>query len=132
MIKNVDCIFSKHCEAPMCPNQTREENKKGIWFPDAPICKLKDVPDWVKQQRRIAYQIKARNAETYFELVMLETPFRVKSTVSGIVPDEDICRNCQMIEWFIENRLPIPEEIENAHQFWNGSDAEGKIGQTIH
>lgn len=128
----LDCIFHKHCEAPLCPMQSREENKKAYWFTYEPICMLKnDIPSWVKQQRKIAHQIKARNQDTVFELVMLEAPFRVTSNVKGIEPDEDICRNCQIIEWFLENLLPIPEEIEINHHEEEMNDGGKKVDQTI-
>jgi hypothetical protein len=132
MTKEINCIFSRECEAPMCPMQSREENKKTVWFPEEPVCKLKDVPDWVKQQRKIAHHIKARNAETFFELVMLETPFRVKGSVKGITPVIGLCRNCLMIDWFIENRLTIPEEVEAEHLLRIGSEEEKEKGQTVH
>ena len=73
-----------------------------------------DVPFWVRQQRKIAHQIKRRNENTVFELVMLEAPLEITRHVKGLIPwDEGICVNCKKKEWFEDNRIPVPEEIRN-------------------
>ncbi|MDR1896357.1 MAG: hypothetical protein LBR10_06165 [Prevotellaceae bacterium] len=48
---NKDCRYFDGCSAPLCP---RDKGAAGCtWFPDEDICRLVDVPDWVKRQRKI-------------------------------------------------------------------------------
>jgi hypothetical protein len=110
-----ECKHYEYCEAPICPLRTREENIHQCWFGFDDVCrKGGDVPFWVRQQRKIAHQIKRRNENTVFELVMLEAPLEITRHVKGLIPwDEGICVNCKMKIWFEENRIPVPEEVRN-------------------
>jgi hypothetical protein len=70
---------------------TDEENKEPIWYPDEEICrKRKDLPDWVRQQRKIAKKAKPENFWHYFTLEMLKVRFRVTSSVKGLDPNLDL------------------------------------------
>ena len=48
----LDCKYFDGCSAPMCPHDP--EVAKTQWFPDEDICRLADVPDWVRRQKKIA------------------------------------------------------------------------------
>jgi hypothetical protein len=64
-------------------------NKEGIWYPAEEICRrVKGVPVWVKQQRKVAKRAKPENHLYYFNLEMLKKNFRVTKCVKGIDPDK--------------------------------------------
>jgi hypothetical protein len=138
-----NCIFHKHCFSFLCPMQSREENIKQSWLPYFPICKLKkDVPFWVEQQRRIADKIKLKHRLTVFDLLMLEAPLKITADIKGVTPVGGKCQINDRIEWFIENRLPIPEELDQYNHYVDdeGDDkieveqvkGDAEEGQTIH
>ena len=80
-----DCMFYKHCNAPLCPMLSRGDNLEQMWQVSMPVCSLdKNVPFWVKQQRRIVQQIKYINSFTCFNLHMLEAPLKITNNVKGI------------------------------------------------
>jgi hypothetical protein len=77
-MKNKNCKFYGSCSAPLCPMLSDEQNTNCIWYPDEDICrKRKGLPDWVKQQRKIAKKAKPENFWHYFTLDMLKVRFRV-------------------------------------------------------
>jgi len=76
-----------------------EENKNYDWFPDEEICrKKKGIPDWVKQQRKVAKKAEPDNFWHYFTLDMLKVRFRVTKKVKGIDPNID--QAPQLKKWF--------------------------------
>ena len=108
MTTKTDCKHYEQCEAPLCPMQTREENKKRVWFPDDPICKKgKYPPFWVKQQKRIRNKIKLLNSDSFFTLDMLETPFFVNNDVKGIYPIPGFCMTLLKKYWFTATDVPF-------------------------
>ena len=131
-----NCIFSNYCQALLCPMQTREKNIIQYWYPGMPMCQLKKgIPFWVKQQRRIEDRIKFKNRMTVFDLFMLEAPLKVTSNVKGVVPIQDQCRVCSTIDWFMENQLPAPDELDKYHHQVEGGIDEDQVeeeGQTVH
>lgn len=84
-----DCKHYDYCSAPLCPMLSDEENLKGLWYPKVEeiCCRRKDLPAWVKQQRKIERKVSAQNQIYYFTLDMLKVPFRVAETVRGIDSD---------------------------------------------
>jgi hypothetical protein len=48
----MDCKYFDGCSAPLCPRDEGMADR--AWFPDEDICRLADVPAWVKRQRKIA------------------------------------------------------------------------------
>jgi hypothetical protein len=115
MTTKTECKHYERCEAPLCPLQTREENKKEIWHPSDPVCRMEEFPSWVSQQIRIGSEIKLVNSRTYFTLEMLEAPLKVTKNVKGIDQRGDPCRLCLKIGWFLKNGLPVPEEVKEEH-----------------
>lgn len=80
-----DCNHYETCNAPMCPYD--ENLNKMIWYPDEDICKKRDVPNWVKKQRKIAGKIREKSG--YFTLEMLDRHFRITKALKGLDPNKD-------------------------------------------
>ena len=80
----MDCRYFDECSAPMCPKDTHAERTS--WFADEEICKLKDVPNWVKRQRKIA-KTGACYAAGIFTLRMLSHNCICKKGITGIDPE---------------------------------------------
>ena len=78
----MDCRYFEDCSAPMCPKDAGV--LKTTWFPGEPICRLLDVPDWVKRQRRIAKKAAPGGS---FTLAMLQRDCRIAQGIKGINPD---------------------------------------------
>jgi hypothetical protein len=69
---------------------SEQENEKGLWYPDEEICrKRKNIPEWVKKQRKIAKKVKPESHAFYFTLEMLKVPFRVTGNTKGLDPDKE-------------------------------------------
>jgi hypothetical protein len=68
----------------MCPKDTGVA--KTVWFAGEPVCCLHDVPEWVKQQRKIVKRGTSKTAGC-FTLSMLERDCRIKKGITGIDPD---------------------------------------------
>jgi len=82
---------------------SEEDNKKCLWYPDEEICKnKKNMPDWVKQQRKIAKKVNPDNYWHYFTIDMLKVRFRVTTAVKGI--DPNIGESLQLKQWFKRNK----------------------------
>lgn len=82
MDKN-ECKYFDDCSSPLCPHDP--DNEYIVWFPDEDICKLRDVPGWVKKQRKIAKKVSGY--DTCFTKKMLE--HNCKITTVGIDPNKD-------------------------------------------
>jgi hypothetical protein len=90
-MKNKNCKFYESCSAPMCPILSDEQNENYCWYPDEEICRSrKGIPDWIKQQRKIAKKAKPENYWHYFTLEMLKVRFRITSNVKGLDPNIDL------------------------------------------
>jgi hypothetical protein len=68
----MDCKYFDGCSAPLCPRDSGQE--KTAWFPDEDICRLADVPDWVKRQRKVSRKAAQGG---YFTLAMLTHDCRI-------------------------------------------------------
>jgi hypothetical protein len=78
-----NCKHFEGCSAPVCPRDAGAA--KTAWFAGEPVCRLHDVPEWVKQQRKIA---KTGGKETAgcFTLPMLERRCVIGKKITGIDP----------------------------------------------
>jgi hypothetical protein len=105
-MKNKNCKFYGSCSAPMCPILSDEQNANYIWYPDEDICrKRKGLPDWVKQQRKIAKKAKPENFWHYFTLDMLKVRFRVTSSVKGLDPNMDFEKEKRQLKaWYKKHK----------------------------
>jgi hypothetical protein len=81
-----------------------EQNSNYIWYPDEGICrKRNNLPDWIRQQRKIAKKAKPENYWYYFTLEMLKVRFRVTSSVKGLDPD-NLNEEAQLRAWRKRNK----------------------------
>ena len=106
-----DCKYFGDCSAPMCPKDGNVE--KTAWFPDEPICRLVDVPGWVKRQRKIAKKAVGCEAGC-FTLPMLERDCRISQGIKGIDPDcTDVELKTAEKKWLEKHPVlkPISEEL---------------------
>jgi hypothetical protein len=78
------CKYFDGCSAPMCPRDKRAAKK--VWFAGEPVCRLHDVPEWVKRQRKIA-KVGVNEASGCFTLPMLERRCIIRKKITGIDPD---------------------------------------------
>jgi hypothetical protein len=104
MYQRNKCRYYDECSAPLCPMLSDEENRKGLWYPEEEICwRRKDLPDWVRQQRKVVKKVKKENMPYYFTLDMLMVPFRVTDSVRGLDSDQGD-EEKQLKAWFKRNR----------------------------
>jgi hypothetical protein len=93
---NMDCKYFDGCSAPLCPKD--EDIADRTWFPDEDICRLADIPDWVKRQRKISRKAAPGG---YFTVAMLRHDCRISKGMKGIDPDgTDTERAADETAWF--------------------------------
>jgi hypothetical protein len=78
----MDCRYFDGCSAPLCPKDARSANCS--WFPDEDICRLSDVPDWVKRQKKVSRKAAQGG---YFTIAMLKHDCRISKGIKGVNPD---------------------------------------------
>ena len=94
----------------MCPRDKGAANT--VWFTGEPVCRLHDVPDWVKRQRKLT---KTGIDETAgcFTLPMLEHRCIVGKKIAGISPDGTEAERNEAVEsWFEKHPLIKPKSNE--------------------
>jgi hypothetical protein len=79
-----NCKYFESCSAPMCPRDAGVAET--AWFAGEDICRLHDVPEWVKRQRKLAKTV-IDEAAGCFTLPMLEKRCVIGKKISGIDPD---------------------------------------------
>jgi hypothetical protein len=104
----MDCKYFDGCSAPLCPKD------KGVagrtWFADEDMCRLADVPEWVKRQRKISRKAALGG---YFTLAMLKHDCRISKGVKGIDPNgTDKERAAGETAWFTAHPVITKEERE--------------------
>ena len=105
-----NCKYFDSCSAPMCPRDAGAAKK--TWFPGEPVCRLHDVPEWVKRQRKIA-GTGADETAGCFTLPMLERRCMIKKGIIGIDPDGTDSELKEAEKAWLEKhpeKKPIPEE----------------------
>jgi hypothetical protein len=78
----MDCKYFDGCSAPLCPKDEGVADR--TWFPDEDICRLADVPAWIKRQRKVS---KKAALGGYFTLAMLNHDCRITQGMKGIGPN---------------------------------------------
>jgi hypothetical protein len=108
----MDCKYFDGCSAPICPKD--EGVTDCAWFPDEDICRLVDVPDWVKRQRKVSRRVAVGNSlGGYFTLAMLRHDCRICNGMKGIDPDgTDRERAAWEAAWFKAHPVITEEERE--------------------
>jgi hypothetical protein len=81
------------------------------WFADEDICRLADVPEWVRRQRKISR--KATPEGGYFTLAMLKHDCRISKGMKGIDPEgTEKERAAEEAAWFTVHPVITVEERE--------------------
>ena len=107
-----NCKYYDGCSAPLCPMLSEDENQNYIWYPDEEICKrTSNLPEWVKQQRKVAKKANPDSYWFYFTLDMLKVRFRVTKSVKGIDPNKE--ESPQLKQWFKRNKGIKKRKISN-------------------
>jgi hypothetical protein len=78
-MEKLNCPKFDSCSAALCP---RDPHPRRYWYADTEICPLRNVPDWVKVQRKI--QKLNPDPHRYFTQKMLESITRVARDITGI------------------------------------------------
>jgi hypothetical protein len=105
---NMDCKYFDGCSAPLCPKDEGVADR--TWFADEDICRLADVPEWVKRQRKIARKAAMGG---YFTLAMLRHDCRITQGMKGIDPDGTDRERAEEEEaWFTAHPAITKEERE--------------------
>ena len=78
----MDCKYFDGCSAPLCPRD--EGIAARTWFADEDICRLADVPEWSRRQRKVS---KKAALGGYFILAMLMRDCHISKGIKGIDPD---------------------------------------------
>jgi len=84
-----DCPKFDACSAPICPKDA-ESTAHCAWFPDEDVCPLRDVPTWVRRQRRIAKAVGKNAAAGCFTAKMLAHPCVIRPGIKGLDPETAI------------------------------------------
>jgi hypothetical protein len=104
----MDCKYFDGCSAPLCPKDEGVADR--TWFPDEDICRLADVPDWVKQKKKVSRKAAQGG---YFTLAMLKQDCRISKGMKGIDPDgTDKERAADEAAWFKAHPVITEEEQE--------------------
>ena len=117
-MKNKNCKFYGSCSAPLCPMLSDEQNTNYIWYPDEDICrKRKGLPDWIRQQRKIAKKAKPENYRYYFTLEMLKVRFRVTRSAKGLDPNMDLEKEGQQLKaWHKKYKGTKKRKLTETHR----------------
>jgi hypothetical protein len=104
----MDCKYFNGCSAPLCPKDEGIADR--TWFADEDICRLADVPAWVKRQRKIS---KKATPGGYFTLALIKHECRISKGMKGIDPDgTDTERAAGEAAWFKAHPVITKEERE--------------------
>jgi hypothetical protein len=99
------CKYFDGCSAPLCPRDEGIADR--TWFPDEDMCRLADVPEWVKRQRKIS---KKAAEGGYFTVAMLKQDCHVSKGIKGIDPDgTDKERAADETAWFTAHPVTAAE-----------------------
>jgi hypothetical protein len=92
----MNCKYFDGCSAPLCP---KDEGVADLtWFPDEDICRLSNVPEWVKRQRKVSRKAALGG---YFTLAMLKQDCHLSKGIKGIDPNgTDKERAADEAAWF--------------------------------
>jgi hypothetical protein len=92
----MDCKYFDGCSAPLCPKDEGIADR--TWFADEDICRMADVPEWVKRQRKVSQRATPGG---YFTVAMLKQDCHISKGIKGIDPDgTDKERAADEAAWF--------------------------------
>jgi hypothetical protein len=82
----MDCKYFDGCSAPLCPKDEGVADR--TWFADEDICRLADVPEWVKRQKKVSRKAALGSSPSgYFTRAMLKHDCQIRTGMKGIDPD---------------------------------------------
>ena len=103
-----ECKYFDGCSAPLCPKDEGIADR--TWFPDEDMCRLADVPEWVKRQRKVS---KKAALGGYFTVAMLKQDCQIRNGVKGIDPNgTDRERAAWEAAWFKAHPVMTAENRE--------------------
>ena len=108
-----NCKYFDGCSAPICPRDKRAVHT--AWFVGEPVCRLHDVPEWVKQQRKIAKKA-AKETAGCFTLPMLERRCIIGKKITGIDPDGDEAEREDAEKNWLEKHPPIKPKSDEERE----------------
>jgi hypothetical protein len=77
------CKYFDGCSVPLCPRDAGIADR--TWFPDEDSCRLADVPEWVRRQRKVSRKAAMGCALSgYFTVAMLKQDCRISKGMKGI------------------------------------------------
>jgi hypothetical protein len=123
----MDCRYFDGCSAPLCPKDEGIADR--TWFADEDICRLADVPEWVRRQRKTA-----RKAATggCFTVAMLKHDCRITQGLKGIDPDgTDKERKRDEAAWLTAHPVITAEEREKMRERVKAHGAHFQPGHPI-
>jgi hypothetical protein len=104
----MDCKYFDGCSVPLCLRDEGVADR--TWFADEDVCRLADVPAWVKQQRKVSRKAAPGG---YFTLAMLKHDCRISKGIKGIDPDgTDKERAAGEAAWFTAHPVMTAEMRE--------------------
>ncbi len=89
-IEASSCTFFDVCQAPLCPLDVNLESH--IWFPRDPVCRRREMPEWVTRQKRIR-RLKSVDQESYFTVRMLTRLPQAAKDIAGISVDDPVAES---------------------------------------
>jgi hypothetical protein len=110
----MDCKYFDGCSAPLCPKDEGVADR--TWFADEDICRLANIPEWVKRQRKVSRKATKGGVQGgYFTLAMLKHDCRITQGMKGIDPDgTDEKRAADETAWFKAHPLITAELREKS------------------
>jgi hypothetical protein len=104
----MNCKYFDGCSAPLCPKDEGAADR--TWFADEDICRLTDVPEWVRRQRRVSRKAVLGG---YFTVTMLKHDCQIRKGMKGIDPDgTDRERAADEAAWFTAHPVMTVEMRE--------------------
>jgi hypothetical protein len=79
---DMDCKYFDGCSAPLCPKDDGITDR--TWFVDEDICRLADVPEWIRRQRKVSRKAALGGC---FIFSILNYDCRITKGMKGIDPN---------------------------------------------
>jgi len=96
------CRHWDSCSAPLCLLDS-DSLENGIWYPDEEVCRKRQVPEWIKRQKKITR--KARDYSKNFLLEMVKQNCVVGKGMTELDPDSLTSENEQLKRWYRKHPL---------------------------
>lgn len=101
-MNKIDCPNFNGCDAVLCPLD-ESSVRHGIWYADEPVCPRRDVPDWVRTQKRIAKLLTGDDG--YFTVPMLSAIKQARPGLKGLSPDLEISEGQKAEKAWIRDKI---------------------------